>query len=216
MCITMPRKTDGIAFELQPRPTKGEDGKPLLYAQPVIKHKYTLKGLEEFCVKYRRMQKGEIQQLFGVLEDVVTTLLKDGNRVETPFGTFAPKLKLQGEHTDPNKVKGRDVKYGGIEFIPSKDFIEKADCSHHGFRRKKTVVGNSQMYDAKAMDEALSKCTKRHGFTTINTFMVFSGLKYKSAKKYLDSLCQGEQPRLYRLQEGRAWHYFVNKEIHTP
>jgi hypothetical protein len=25
----MPRKTDGILFELQPRPTKGDDGKPL-------------------------------------------------------------------------------------------------------------------------------------------------------------------------------------------
>lgn len=31
----MPRKTDGMKFELLPRPTKGEDGKPLLYARPV-------------------------------------------------------------------------------------------------------------------------------------------------------------------------------------
>jgi len=29
----MPRKTDGIPFILQPRPTKGLDGQPLLYAQ---------------------------------------------------------------------------------------------------------------------------------------------------------------------------------------
>ena len=27
--IIMPRKTDGIEFEIHPRPTKGEDGKPL-------------------------------------------------------------------------------------------------------------------------------------------------------------------------------------------
>jgi len=27
----MPRKTDGIVFEIHSRPTKGEDGKPLLY-----------------------------------------------------------------------------------------------------------------------------------------------------------------------------------------
>ena len=32
----MPRKTDGVLFELQPRPTKGDDGKPLLYAKPVV------------------------------------------------------------------------------------------------------------------------------------------------------------------------------------
>ena len=29
----MPRKTDGIKFEIHPRPTKGEDGKPLLYVR---------------------------------------------------------------------------------------------------------------------------------------------------------------------------------------
>ena len=29
----MPRKTDGIEFEIHPRPTKGEDGKPLLYVR---------------------------------------------------------------------------------------------------------------------------------------------------------------------------------------
>ena len=27
----MPRKTDGMPFELYTRPTNGEDGKPLLY-----------------------------------------------------------------------------------------------------------------------------------------------------------------------------------------
>ena len=31
----MPKKTNGIPFKLQPRPTKGDDGKPLLYAQVV-------------------------------------------------------------------------------------------------------------------------------------------------------------------------------------
>ena len=30
----MQRKTDGIEFEIHPRPTKGEDGKPLLALLP--------------------------------------------------------------------------------------------------------------------------------------------------------------------------------------
>ena len=30
----MPRKTDGIEFEIHPRPTKGKDGKPLLAVLP--------------------------------------------------------------------------------------------------------------------------------------------------------------------------------------
>jgi hypothetical protein len=47
----MPLKTDGILFELLPRPTKGEDGKPLLYAQPVIERKHTLDNIDDFCAK---------------------------------------------------------------------------------------------------------------------------------------------------------------------
>ena len=96
----MPRKTDGVLFELQPRPTKGEDGRPLLYAQPVIERKYNLDDIDDFCAKYRHTSKGEMQRLFYLLEEVTTMWLRKGCRVETTFGSFAPKLKLLGEHTD--------------------------------------------------------------------------------------------------------------------
>jgi len=204
----MPRKTDGIPFELQPGPIKDEDGKPLLYAQPVIQRRYDLEAFAEFCAKKHYADPGQVLHIMNLLKDTAATLLKEGNRVETPFGSFAPKLKLKGKHTNPDKVKGRDVEYGGLEFIPSKDFLKKSDCSRNGFRMVKKSVGNSQMHDPKAMDEALRKCTKR-GFTTIKTFMAFSGLKYNSAKNYLDSLCQGETPRLRCSMEGRTWYYFV-------
>ncbi len=204
----MPRKTDGILFELQPRPTKGDDGKPLLYAQPVVEYKYDLDDIDNFCAKYRHTSKGEIKHLFDLFCEVATMWIRQGYRVETPFGSLAPKLKLVGEHTDPEKVTGRDVMYGGIEFIPSKQFVKDADCSHDGFRLRKGSVGNSQMYDPKAMDEALRKST-RHGYITIKTFQIFSGLKYNSAKNFLDNLCKGDNPRLLRYREGRIWHYSV-------
>jgi len=205
---TMPRKTDGILFELHPRPTNGDDGKPLLYAQPVVERKYDLDAIDDFCAKYRRTNKGEIKHLFDLFSDVAAMLLRKGCRVETPFGSLAPKLKLIGDHTDPEKVTGRDVMYGGIEFIPSKQFVIDADCSHSGFRRQQGNVGNRQMYDSKAMEEALRKST-RHGYITIKTFQIVSGLKYNSAKNYLDRLCQGDNPRLHRYREGRVWHYTV-------
>ena len=206
----MPRKTDGILFELQPRPTKGDDGKPLLYAQPVVERKYTLDDIDDFCNKYRHTSKGEMKRFFDLLEEVATMWLSQGQRVETPFGSFAPKIKLLGEHTDPEKVTGRDVMYGGIEFIPAKQFVKDADCGRHGFRRRKSRVGNSQMNDLQAMDEALRK-SLYNGYITIKTFQWYSGLKFKSAQRYLDSLCQGDNPRLRRYREGRTWHYTLLK-----
>ena len=121
----MPRKTDGIEFEIHPRPTKGEDGKPLLYVRPAKGRKKSFKQLEDFCNKYRNLRTGELQMVFDVVIEVVGLWLSDGYRVETPIGSFAPKLKLLGEHTDPKTIHGRDIEYAGIEFIPSKEFIKE-------------------------------------------------------------------------------------------
>ena len=59
----MPRKTDGIEFEIHPRPTKGEDGKPLLYVRPAKGHKKSFKQLEDYCNKYRNLRTGELQMV---------------------------------------------------------------------------------------------------------------------------------------------------------
>jgi len=45
----------------------------------------------------------------------------------------------------------------------------------------------------------------RLGYTTIPDFMIYSGLRRDSAKAYLDSLCQGEHPRLWKVRESRRW-----------
>ena len=54
----MPRKTDGIEVEIHPRPTKGEDGKPLLYVRLAKGRKKSFKQLEDFCNKYRNLRTG--------------------------------------------------------------------------------------------------------------------------------------------------------------
>ena len=207
----MPRKTDGIEFEIHPRPTKGEDGKPLLYVRPAKGQKKSFKELETFCNKYRNLQTGELQRVFDVAIDVVGLWLSEGYRVETPIGSFAPKLKLLGEHTDPKTIQGRDIAYAGIEFIPSKELIKEGGNNREGYRKSQTQVGNSQMYDQKAMDEALLSSMKL-GYTTIPQFMASSGLKRDSAKSYLDSLCTGDHPRLWKVRQSRRWLYFTKQE----
>ena len=43
--------------------------------------------------------------VFNVVMDVVGLWLSDGYRVETPIGSFAPKLKLLGDHPRLWKVR---------------------------------------------------------------------------------------------------------------
>jgi hypothetical protein len=157
------------------------------------------------------MRTGEMQQVFDVLMEVAGRWLSEGYRVETPLGSFAPKLKLIGQHTDPKTITGRDVRYVGLDFIPNKDLVKVAGRNREGYRKSKDPVGNSQMYDEQAMDDALQHCL-RLGYVTIPEFMMFSKLKRDSAKNYLDSLCKGDHPRLWSVKEGRRYLYFPKKD----
>lgn len=210
----MPRKTNGIEFELHPSPKRDEEGKPLLYARPASGRKKTMKQLDDFCAEYRNLQKGEMERLFNLFIDVAGNWLAQGYRVETPIGSFAMKLKLTGDHTDAEKVTGRDIVYNGVEFTPSRELIAKVGSNREGFRKKSGTVGNSQMYDPKAMEEALRKSLTL-GYTTVSTFMYFSKLKRDSAQHYLDSLSKGENARLLRRKNGRTYVYSLRNNS-TP
>ena len=207
----MPRKTDGILFELHPRPTNGEDGKPLLYARPVSGRKLSVDFFDDLCFQHRQMGKGEITRLFNTFLEVGSIYLAEGYRIETPLGSFAPKLKLLGDHTDPAMITSKDVIFSGIDFIPSKRLVEEVKNRHHGCRKGNGRVGNAQMHDSKAMEQALRKSMTKWGYTTISTFKTVSGLKYTTAKNYLNALCEGDEPLLERSREGRQWHYYFAK-----
>ena len=202
----MPRKTDGMPFELYTRPTNGEDGKPLLYVRPAAPYKRTMNDVETYC-GFRGVSKGIVDLAFETFIEACSEWLAEGYRVETPLGIFAPKIKLEGEFTDPAKVKGKNVKFAGLELTPSKRFIKAVAYKQKGFYKKESRVGNSQMHDDAFMAQALRRALKP-GFTTIAVFMAVSGLKYHSAQRYLNRLCFGEHPTLRKMKYGTTYHYF--------
>jgi len=202
----MPRKTDGMPFELFTRPTKGEDGKPLLYARPAAPYKRTMKDVETYC-GFKGVSTGIVDIAFETFIEVCSGWLAEGYRVETPLGTFSPKIRLEGEFTDPSKVKGKNVKFAGLELTPSKRFVRAVRYKQKGFYKKGSSVGNAQMHDEAFMAEALRRALNP-GFTTIRIFMAVSGLKYHSAQRYLNRLCFGEHPKLRQMKIGNSYHYF--------
>ena len=204
----MPRKTNGVLYELYPRPTKDEDGKPLLYAEPVITMKHSTRGLDEFCADYRGMTRHEVENALEVACNVCAMWLSKGHRVETPFGTFAPKIRLLGDHSDPDRVTGKDLVYSGIEFIPAKQFVKDSDCSREGFRRDDRFTKPKRVQGQEELMEALRKSVF-NGYITVKTFMIRSGMKQTTARNFLDSLCKGETPLLRRFKEGQTMHYIV-------
>lgn len=135
--------------------------------------------------------------------------MSDGYLIQTPLGSFAPKLKLLGEHTEAKKIADSDILFNGITYRANKSLVREARLRNRcGYRKSDTPVGNSQMYDGQMMEAALRRSMSM-GFTTISRFMTSSGLKRDSAKKYLNGLCEGDHPRLKKVRYGRLWHYFA-------
>lgn len=208
----MPRKKDGLKYELLKRPTKGEDGQPLLYARPALGIKYSMRMLDDFCHQHRGMHQGELTRSLENFMDVAAIHMKDGGRVETPFGTFIVKLRLDGDYTDPKKIKSKNVRFAGIEFIPSKEFKEiVSDRINCGFLQVAQPASTDQLRDPEAMQEALRKALRK-GYTTVNGFCYYSGLKYHTAKNYLNKLCEGDNPLLRKKKEGTNWHFSAVKQ----
>ena len=204
----MARKTDGMEFKLLPRPTKGDDGQPLLYVRPASNRKYNMQGVDDWATKYRNFHSGDLTHAVEGLIDVLAVLMSDGSRVETNMGSFAPKLKLEGDFTDPSQVKDDDVTLAGVEFIPSRYFIERLrDRIYAGFRRWEDCIERHPVETPEELEDALRKSVTK-GYITVKVFAWHAGLKYHTAKRLLDRLCKGEQPRMRKRKEGTTNQYF--------
>ena len=97
--LIMPRKEDGMLFEVHPAPLKDKAGNNYVYVRPFALHKRTPEDFDEYCSKHYAMRPGEMLRDLGIFMEATKIWLGEGDRVETPFGSFAPKLKLLGEHT---------------------------------------------------------------------------------------------------------------------
>ena len=204
----MPRKTEGMEYKLLPGPNKGDDGQPQLHVRPASNRKYSMKAIDEWATKYRGFHSGELTRALECFIDVATVLMSDGSRVETPLGSFAPKLRLQGNHTNPDEVKDDDVALHSVDFNPSHYFKGRlSDRIYAGFRRWRDVIEHHPVETPEQIEEALRKSVSS-GYITIKLFAFHAGLQYDTARRLLDKLCEGEKPLLRKRREGRTNHFF--------
>ena len=196
-----------IVYDLYPRPTNGADGQPLLYVRPVAKTVHDSNAIDNFCNETRLLPKGAMKQCLESFLEIATTMMQYGDRIETPFGTFIVKLKLDGDYTAPDQVTGENILFDGIEFTPSKRFKKMLEEKlGHSFVKKEQLRERHTLKDKEALDAILTKCLKA-GEVTIRHFSLEAGLGKEAARTYLDSLTQGENPRLIRKKIGNTFYY---------
>ena len=128
--------------------------------------------------------------------------------METPLGSFAPKLRLKREITDPDEVSDRDVELDGIEYTPGKLWDEHLEYwMHDGFKKSERRYSNEPLADMDKMEQTLHDLLNQQGFVTVNSFKLNTGLTYHSARKLLNEWTEGENPKLLKTRQGPTYIY---------
>ena len=204
----MPKKNSGMWYEVHPTPVKGEDGKNLLYVRPKSGMKLTMKELEDYCERTYNMRYSEMSRAFDVFIRAAGRFLAEGYRIETPIGSFAPKLSLTKQVTDPDAVKDRDVKLEGVEYNPGKLWDKAIDYWLDGFRRYQNTDTQELMADKEKLEQMMRECIQKYGgFITAGRFSRCSGLTLYSARKQLNEWTKGDNPKLLKTKMGKEHIY---------
>ena len=204
----MPRKTNGMPFEIHPSPKKAENGKNILYVRPRSRQKITMEQLDDYCANHYALRPGELTRAFQAFIEATGYYLSEGYRVETLIGSFAPKIGLRRELTDPDEVKTTDVLFEGIEYKSVKEFEKSVLSNLRGFRRANNPNVQQLMADEDHLNKALQANLERyHGYVTARSFAHSANITYYSARKQLDKWCEGEHPRLLKTKQGQEYIY---------
>ena len=204
----MPRKNCGMWYEVHPTPVKGEDGKNLVYVRPKSGQKLTMKELEEKCEDYNALRYGELSRAFDAFIRVAGRFLAEGYRIDTPIGSFAPKLSLAKQVTDASMVKDRDVRLEGVEYNPGKLWDREIHKWMDGFRRWQNADTQEILADKEKLELVMRDCIQQHhGYITAGMFSRASGLTLYSARKLLNEWTKGDNPKLLMTPRGKEHIY---------
>lgn len=203
----MPRKKSGFPYEVHPTPVKGKDGRNIVYARPARGYKMSMKGVDEYCHKFYNTRDGEITYAFEQFIKGAAELMARGYRIDTPIGSFVPKLKLRREITDADDVENSDVELEGVDYNPGKIWNKAiGKWLHDGFLRVHNPNVQALMEDQEHLEKALKECLKR-GYTTAKTFAIVANLTLYSARKQLEAWTKGENPKLMKTKMGQMHIY---------
>ena len=204
----MPRKNNGMWYEVHPTPVKGGDGKNLVYVRPKSGMKLSMKQLEDYCERSYSLRYGELSRAFDVFVRVAGRFLAEGYRIDTPIGSFAPKLSLAKQITDADEVKDRDVRLDGVEYNPGKLWDKEIKKWLDGFRRYHNPDTNEILADKKKLEQLMRDCIQKHnGYITAGMFAHYSGLTLYSARKQLNEWTKGNNPKLLKTAHGKEHIY---------
>ncbi len=194
-------------FEMHPSPAKSKDGKTLFYPRPPKGKKLNIKQIDGLCREHNRTYGYKLESAFEAFMEEAGYWLAEGYRIDTPIGSFAPKLGLVRQITDPDGVKGSDVRFEGVEYNPGKLWQKEVGKWLNGFRPVRNANTAEVLSDSDKLRKILDRYVGNGGMVTIRQFSLASNLTYHSASQLLNAWTEGEHPVLLKTKVGKTYIY---------
>ena len=201
----MPKKKSGFPYEVHPTPMKGKDGRNIVYARPARGRKLDIDAVDGYCAKNYDTKDGELSRVMKQFLKCAAELMARGYRIETPIGSFVPKLGLKREITNADEVDDDDVQLEGVDYNPGKIWNKAIEgWLFNGFTRVENPNVQELMQDTAHLEQALKECLKQRGFVTVKAFTIQAHLTDYSARKQLEAWTKGDNPKLMKTKMGQT------------
>lgn len=183
---------------------KGKDGRNIVYARPARGYKLDIEALDKYCSENYQTRNGELEFVLRQFLKCAAELMARGYRIETPIGSFVPKLGLRREITNADEVENSDVILEGVDYNPGKTWNKAIEgWLFDGFLRVDNPNVQKLMQDPAHLERALRECLEK-GYVTAKAFAYQASLTSYSARKQLEAWTQGENPRLMKSKMGQT------------
>ena len=212
------KKLNAILYDVFPTPNPDEKHPQLYFPRAVtFGEQMNDDELKAYLEKNTRINSSQfVGMIEALIQEIPLQLLSNKSVHIRGMGTFYLKIGVRRrkdaegheyvkKFTDPNDVTARDLCVEGIGFRADPTWNRKVTGSKQPFERSKTrhqiPVSKSELL--LYIDQQI----KEHGYVTVRHVERDQNTTKYHARKLLEDLCKGDQPKLYKETVGHSYIY---------
>ena len=213
------KQDHGLFYSVYATPHPKQQGETYYHVRNVTLGRQAMsRELMEALQQNTRVNTSQFQGTMEALRSEIPFLLSQGKPVHLDgIGTFYPKLGIRKrkdadghwytpKFTSPEDIKASDVVVKGIGFKADPTW-SKLLLKTPGTVGTTPYAGHGVTIDRGKLLLWIDETVKRKGFVTVRDLrMEYDTTRYQ-AQQLLSSLCEGDQPKLYREKAGSTYLY---------